>query len=164
MFKTSPERRATVRRSKAKNKRPKTPEQIEAERKYSREYRRQNAHRKNEQRRARRNRHGENQKLSRQELAERFAGCSITTARGLQIDATRWQGPGAQRERALEIQADAILRKNARDEQSRKHAEEPAAATETNEARHAAAESVAPIEARSAVEIVAEMYLQKLRR
>jgi hypothetical protein len=156
MFKTTPERRAIVRRSKAKRNREKTPEQREAERKYFRERRRKNAHRLNEQRRARRHRHGQNQKLAVSELEERFAGMSVVSAANMSADATRWQGPGAKKERELEELADAILRKAARESRPKKPAE-------PREPESPQPETVPPPERRTYVQIVAEMYLQKLR-
>jgi hypothetical protein len=125
MFKTSPERRATVRRSKDKNRKVRTPEQIDADRKYFREYRRRNAHRKNEQRRERRHRHGQKEKVGRAELLERFAGLSVVSAARLQADATRWRGPRWRKEERLEKAADAILRKAARETPPQRPPEEP---------------------------------------
>jgi hypothetical protein len=156
MFKTTPERRATVRRSKEKLNRKKTPEQREAERKYFRERRRRNAHRINEQRRERRHRHGHRLKIAKSELDERFAGLSVVSAARMTNDATTWQGPGARRERELEAQADAILRRAARESTPKTPVEPPAP-------EHPRPETVAPIERLTYVEIVAEMYLRKLR-
>jgi hypothetical protein len=160
MFKTTPERRAIVRRSKAKRNREKTPQEREAEReaerKYYRERRRKNAHRLNEKRRARRHRHGQRQKIAKTELDERFAGMTVVSAARMSADATVWRGPGARRERELEVQADAILRKAARESTPTKPVEPP-------EPEQPRPETVAPIERLTYVEIVAEMYLRKLR-
>jgi hypothetical protein len=156
MFKTTPERRATVRRSKEKLKLKKTPQQREAERKYFRERRRRNAHRINEQRRERRHRHGHRLKIAKSELDERFAGLTVVSAARMSADATVWRGPGAKRERELEAQADAILRKAAREST-------PKTPVELPEPEQPRPETVAPIERLTYVEIVAEMYLRKLR-
>jgi hypothetical protein len=74
----------------------------------------------------------------------------------MSADATRWQGPGAHRERELEAQADAILRRAAREST-------PPTPPEPPEPEQPCPETAAPNDRLTYVEIVAEMYLRKLR-
>ena len=134
MFKTSPERRAAVRRSKQKNKREKTEAETKAQRAYFREYRRKHAHKKNEQRRARRARHAHAEKIGNIEVRERYAGLSIVTASCAATDATRWRGPAWKEEERLEKLADAILARSATRIAPTRGETEPARESETRQA------------------------------
>ena len=107
MFKTSPQRRATVRRSHKKH--PHGP-QTQADRDYFREYATANKNKRNEQRRARRNRHRKREEIDAGEMRERFAGLSIVTRDRLANDRTRFVHAGARYERQIERLADEILK------------------------------------------------------
>jgi hypothetical protein len=123
----------------------------------SRKSSRKNRNEKNEERRAKTSRNAARRKKS---ATRQPAALAIVTEKQIRLDETSWCGPGAARERQLEKIADAILQKAATSERRQKRSAERDRTPEPSEASN---ETLPPPETRTPTEIVADLYIRKLR-